>query len=193
MRPKPLYIGTVPVTLRQTLRAILAIADGRVNVMNAPPLLQIVHPVRVHCCFGTAEPCPPMNNARTIFIVAGIAGLTGVLAGTFGAHGLRGRLTPELLDIFEVGVRYHLMHAVALLALGAVAAVTTCSVLLRWTAWLFAIGILVFSGSLYLLATTGQKWLGMITPFGGFMFILGWLCVTIFGVRMSQAHSEASR
>jgi uncharacterized membrane protein YgdD (TMEM256/DUF423 family) len=134
-----------------------------------------------------------MNTARTIVVLASIAGLTGVLAGTFGAHGLRSHVTTELLNVFEVGVRYHLIHAVALLALGALAASTDRAALLRWTAWLFAIGIVVFSGSLYLLAITGEQRLGMITPFGGVMFILGWLCLAVFGVRMSNANSAASR
>jgi uncharacterized membrane protein YgdD (TMEM256/DUF423 family) len=110
-----------------------------------------------------------------VFVVLGaiMAGI-GVAAGAFGAHGLRERLAPEMLGVFEVGVRYHLIHALALLA---VAWATT-----RWpgtgpiaAGWLFLGGILLFSGSLYGLSLSGVRGLGAITPFGGVAFIVGWL------------------
>jgi uncharacterized membrane protein YgdD (TMEM256/DUF423 family) len=110
-----------------------------------------------------------------VFVVWGavMAGI-GVAAGAFGAHGLRERLTPELLGVFEVGVRYHLIHALALLA---VAWATT-----RWpgtgtlvAGWLFLGGILLFSGSLYGLSLSGLRLLGAVTPVGGVAFIAGWL------------------
>lgn len=111
---------------------------------------------------------------RVFWAIAGLAGALGVAAGAFGAHGLKGRLSPEMLAVFEVGVRYHLIHALALLA---VAWAST-----RWHArtilaagWLFVAGILIFSGSLYLLCLTGARWLGAVTPVGGTAFILGWL------------------
>ena len=114
---------------------------------------------------------------RIFFMIGAIAGGIGVGLGAFGAHGLRERLTPELLAIFETGVRYHMYHALALAA--AAWAVT------RWpnsglpvaAGWLFAGGILVFSGSLYLLALTDTRWLGAITPIGGLMFIAAWICL----------------
>lgn len=110
-----------------------------------------------------------------LFVVLGaVMAAIGVAAGAFGAHGLRERLAPEMLGVFEVGVRYHLIHALALLA---VAWATT-----RWpgtgpiaAGWLFLGGILLFSGSLYGLSLSGVRGLGAITPFGGVAFIVGWL------------------
>lgn len=111
---------------------------------------------------------------RVFFILGAVLAGMGVAAGAFGAHALRTRLTPELLGVFEVGVRYHLIHALALLA---VAWATT-----RWpgtgpiaAGWLFLGGILLFSGSLYGLSLSGVRGLGAITPFGGIAFIVGWL------------------
>ena len=101
-------------------------------------------------------------------------GATAVIAGAFGAHGLEKRLSPEMLDIFEVAVRYHIYHALALLAIAAGADRLWRS---RWTAracWALILGIIVFSGSLYALALTELRWLGAITPFGGLALILGW-------------------
>jgi uncharacterized membrane protein YgdD (TMEM256/DUF423 family) len=101
---------------------------------------------------------------------ATLAGLA-VALGAFAAHGLRNRLTPELLAIFETGVRYQMYHALALLA---VALATP-----RWpgaatAGWLVLAGIVVFSGSLYVLAATGVRWLGAVTPLGGLAFLAGW-------------------
>jgi uncharacterized membrane protein YgdD (TMEM256/DUF423 family) len=111
---------------------------------------------------------------RVFFILGAVLAGTGVAAGAFGAHALRDRLTPELLAVFEVGVRYHLIHALALLA---VAWATT-----RWpgagttvAGWLFLGGILLFSGSLYGLSLSGVRALGVVTPLGGLAFLVGWL------------------
>ncbi len=113
---------------------------------------------------------------RVFFGVGAVLGAVGVAAGAFGAHALRTRLAPEMLAVFETGVRYHLMHALALLAVGWAAA--------RWPApavtaagWLFVAGILLFSGSLYALALTGVRTLGLVTPVGGVAFILGWIAL----------------
>ncbi len=118
---------------------------------------------------ASASPGP----AAGMFRIAAIAGVTGVCLGAFGAHALRDRVTPDLLEIYRTGVLYHLVHAVALLALAA----ATRAGLVRWprlSAGLFAVGIVVFSGSLYLLAVTGVRVLGAITPLGGLAFIAGW-------------------
>ena len=94
--------------------------------------------------------------------------------GAFAAHGLKSRLTPDLLATFETGVRYHMFHALGLFAVAWAAT--------RWpgsgtaaAGWLFVAGTLIFSGSLYLLAITGVRWLGAITPLGGLCFLAGWL------------------
>jgi uncharacterized membrane protein YgdD (TMEM256/DUF423 family) len=111
---------------------------------------------------------------RLFFAIGSISALIGVAAGAFGAHGLKSRLSAEMLVIFETGVRYQMYHALATLA--AAWAVS------RWpgstaavAGWCFLIGTLVFSGSLYLLSLTGARWLGAITPLGGVAFLLGWL------------------
>ena len=110
---------------------------------------------------------------RVFFGLGAVSALLAVALGAFGAHGLRARLSPDMLTVFEVGVRYHMYHALALLAVGWAAG--------RWpggavhaAGWLFIAGTVVFSGSLYLLALTGQRWLGAITPLGGAAFIAGW-------------------
>jgi uncharacterized membrane protein YgdD (TMEM256/DUF423 family) len=98
----------------------------------------------------------------------------GVGLGAFGAHGLKSRVDPQMLAVFDTGVRYHLYHALALLAVAWVSS-RSMSVLPSAAGWAFIAGILLFSGSLYLLVLTGTKWLGAITPLGGLAFLLGWV------------------
>ena len=114
-----------------------------------------------------------MRMERTFFTIGALLAGLAVAAGAFGAHALRDRLTPDLLAIFETAARYQMYHALALLA---VAWATT-----RWpdssavlAGWCFVAGIVVFSGSLYVLALTGVRWLGAITPLGGLAFLAGW-------------------
>ena len=115
--------------------------------------------------------------ADRLFAVAGaVSALLAVAAGAFGAHGLRERLTPDLLAGYETAVRYHLFHALALFGV-AWAAGRWGAVLTTWAGWLFLAGTAVFSGSLYLLALTGARWLGAITPAGGVCFLAGWVCL----------------
>ena len=96
-----------------------------------------------------------------------------VAAGAFGAHGLRGRLAPDLLTVFETGARYQMYHALALLAL-ALLLERRPSGTLRAAGWCFAGGTVVFSGSLYLLALSGAAWWGAVTPLGGVALLAGW-------------------
>ena len=113
---------------------------------------------------------------RVFFAIGSLAAFIGVALGAFAAHGLKSRLGPNLLATFEVGVRYQMYHALALLAVAWAhtrwpgAAVTA-------SGWLFVAGIVVFSGSLYALSLSGVRWLGAITPFGGLAFLAGWLCL----------------
>ncbi len=111
---------------------------------------------------------------RLFFAVGSLSALVAVALGAFGAHGLRGRLVPDMLMSFEIGVRYQTYHALGLLAVGLA--------LSRWPSsavalagWLFIAGTVVFCGTLYLLAVSGQRWLGAVTPVGGAAFIAGWL------------------
>ncbi|MEO8062471.1 MAG: DUF423 domain-containing protein [Pseudomonadota bacterium] len=115
---------------------------------------------------------------RLLYICAGVAGFVGVALGAFAAHALKAKLAPDLLAVFETAVRYQMYHVFALCAAAWAWA--------RWqhkafavAGWLFVAGIAIFSGSLYLLALTGTRWLGAITPFGGLALLTGWLCLAV--------------
>jgi uncharacterized membrane protein YgdD (TMEM256/DUF423 family) len=111
---------------------------------------------------------------RALVILAAALGAAGVALGAFGAHGLRSRgFDAHALSIWETAVRYHLLHAVALLAL----ALSPVAARARAAAWLFALGIALFSGSLYALALGAPRWVGPLTPLGGAAFIAGWLAL----------------
>jgi uncharacterized membrane protein YgdD (TMEM256/DUF423 family) len=115
---------------------------------------------------------------RTFLLAGALAGLIGVGFGAFGAHGLRGRLSPDMLAVFETGVRYQMYHALALMAIAALSDRLNGR-LIEAAGWLFVTGIVLFSGSLYLLAVTGITILGAITPIGGVAFLAGWACLVI--------------
>lgn len=113
---------------------------------------------------------------RVFLSLAAFAGFTGVALGAFAAHGLKGRLSPEYLAVFQTGVHYQLVHALALFGV-ALLSLHLPSRLLTGAGWAFALGILLFSGSLYTLTLSGIGKLGIITPFGGVAFLVGWLCL----------------
>jgi len=113
---------------------------------------------------------------RLFFIVGSLFGCLGVVLGAFGAHALKGHLSADHLMVFEVGVRYQMYHAFALLA-AAWAYTKWPGITLKASGWLFIVGTVLFSGSLYALSLSGISWLGTITPFGGFALITGWLCM----------------
>ena len=102
-----------------------------------------------------------------------------VMLGAFGAHGLKSRLSAEMMDIFQTAVQYHFYHALGLLAVGIIATHLPDSAWLKASGWTMFAGILVFSGSLYILSLTGIKWLGAITPIGGTAFIAAWILLAI--------------
>ena len=115
-----------------------------------------------------------MKIEQLFAILGALSGFIGVAAGAFGAHGLRSRLSPEMLSVFETAARYQMYHAFALVAVAWAAT--------RWpgggihlAGWSFVAGTVLFSGSLYVLSLTGIRWLGAITPLGGAGFLLGWL------------------
>ncbi|MEH6357979.1 MAG: DUF423 domain-containing protein [Pseudomonadales bacterium] len=113
-----------------------------------------------------------------VFIVSGaLAGLLAVLLGAFAAHGLREYLDIALLSTFKTGVQYQMYHALALVLIGVLAHQYPGQRLLRWSGILFVTGILLFSGSLYMLALTQISWFGPITPVGGLAFMAGWLAL----------------
>jgi uncharacterized membrane protein YgdD (TMEM256/DUF423 family) len=113
---------------------------------------------------------------RIFFALGALSGFLGVAFGAFGAHALKGRLDADMLAVFEVGVRYQMYHALALLAVGW-ASTRWPGALLTASGWLFVAGTVVFSGSLYALSLSGVRWLGAITPVGGLALLGGWLCL----------------
>lgn len=115
----------------------------------------------------------------TLFRLGCVLAGVGVGLGAFGAHGLRAIVTPERLVTFETGVRYHLIHALAILIAAAAARAWPASSLPGWAGSLFAVGILVFSGSLYLLVLTDTRWWGAVTPIGGVAFLAGWVLLAL--------------
>ncbi|MAO40490.1 MAG: hypothetical protein CMK70_09770 [Pseudohongiella sp.] len=107
--------------------------------------------------------------------IAAINGFLAVALGAFAAHGLRARLPEDLLAVFQTGVQYHMYHALALFGVGLLCMQYGESTLLRASGWAFVVGIVIFSGSLYILSLSGIRWLGAITPIGGVAFLTGWL------------------
>jgi uncharacterized membrane protein YgdD (TMEM256/DUF423 family) len=118
-------------------------------------------------------------TAKIFLILGGINAALVVLLGAFGAHGLKARMTAEMLAVYQTGVHYHLFHALGLLAVGLVVTQISDSAYLRWSGWLMLAGIVLFSGSLYVLSVSGLRWLGMVTPFGGISFIVAWILFVV--------------
>jgi uncharacterized membrane protein YgdD (TMEM256/DUF423 family) len=119
---------------------------------------------------------------KLFVILAGVNGFVAVAAGAFGAHALRGRLSDRHQEVFEIGVRYQMYHALALLAVAWLVAAE--APMARAAGWSFVAGIAVFSGSLYLLALTGHNKLGAITPLGGLAFLVGWALVVYGAIKL---------
>ena len=120
---------------------------------------------------------------RTFLMLAAFFGFTGVALGAFAAHGLKNRLSAEYLAIFHTGVLYQLIHALAILGV-AVLAAQLPGRLMTMAGWSFALGIVLFSGSLYVLTLTGISKLGIITPFGGLAFLVGWALLGLTAWRL---------
>jgi len=115
---------------------------------------------------------------RIILLFATLSGAIAVALGAFAAHGLKAQLAPYLLDVFKTGVQYQAWHSLALLGCGIWARIMPTKAVL-YAALFFAVGILLFSGSLYALALTGIKWFGPVTPMGGICFIIGWVALAV--------------
>jgi uncharacterized membrane protein YgdD (TMEM256/DUF423 family) len=119
---------------------------------------------------------------RTFLLIGAILGFLGVAFGAFGAHALKNRLSPDLLAVFETGVRYQMYHTFAVLIVAAAIGHIGNARLLVIAGWLFFAGTVLFSGSLYALAFTGVGTLGAITPIGGVLFLLGWASLAVFAI-----------
>ncbi|MFZ1730840.1 MAG: DUF423 domain-containing protein [Bacteroidota bacterium] len=122
-------------------------------------------------------------------MIAAVSGFLAVALGAFGAHALAARVDAALLEIYRTGVLYHMVHSLTILA---------CGILLlfredkriRWAAALFLGGIVLFSGSLYIMTVTGARWLGAVTPLGGVAFLSGWTQLAVVGWKSSRASSH---
>lgn len=137
---------------------------------------------------------------RIFALIGAISAALAVAAGAFGAHALRARVEPRMLEIFETAARYQMYHALALfavawltsrpmagVAMGTVAGAPGAGVSFAVAAgWLFVAGTVLFSGSLYAMALTDMRALGAITPLGGLCFIVGWVCMAVAATRMSH-------
>ena len=122
--------------------------------------------------------------AKLALILGSLNAMLAVILGAFGAHGLKSRLTDDLLAVYQTGVQYHFYHSLGLILIGVIAWQMPGSVWLKWSAWIMLAGIVLFSGSLYLLALTNMRWLGMITPIGGIAFIVAWLLLLVAAVKL---------
>ena len=118
--------------------------------------------------------------SRLWVTVGAVNAFLAVAAGAFGAHGLRSRVEPELIAVFETGARYHMYHALGLIAVGFLAPQRPAA---AWAGWCMLTGIALFSGSLYALTLTGARQLGAITPLGGVAFLGGWILLALAAAR----------
>ena len=123
-----------------------------------------------------------MNDKKLWIIISAISGFTAVAIGAFGAHGLRETLTPQMLEVYKTGVLYQLIHSVVLLALS-----LNTLIKAKLPSIFFLLGIILFSFSLYLYSTSGIKFFAMITPVGGFCFLIGWLLIVYEAIKMKSS------
>ena len=122
--------------------------------------------------------------AKMLLLLASLSGFTGVALGAFAAHGLRGRLPEGMLSVFQTGVQYQLWHTAALIGVALLLLRQPDSLLFKVSGGLFVLGILLFSGSLYLMALAGWR-VGMVTPMGGVCFLAAWLCFGLGAWRLA--------
>lgn len=120
-----------------------------------------------------------LPTAKLFLIFGGINAALVVVLGAFGAHGLKTKISSEMLAVYQTGVHYHLFHALGLMVVGLLATQIEGSAYLKWSGWLMLAGILLFSGSLYILSVNGIRWLGAVTPFGGLSFVVAWMLFVV--------------
>lgn len=120
-----------------------------------------------------------MSPTKLFLILGAVNAFLSVGLGAFGAHGLKAKLAPDLLAVYKTGVEYHFYHALGLMAVGLVAAQFPQSALVRGSGWAMLAGIVIFSGSLYILSITGVRWLGAVTPIGGVAFLVAWALLAV--------------
>ena len=124
-----------------------------------------------------------------LFLVLGsINAATAVTMGAFGAHSLKTKISEDMLSLFQTAVQYHFYHSLGLLIVGLLTIYFKPEKYLKISGWMMFIGIILFSGSLYILSTTNTRWLGMITPFGGIAFIISWVYIAVAVWKWSSSH-----
>lgn len=119
---------------------------------------------------------------KALLVIGAINGFLAVALGAFGAHGLEGKISEKALKTWEKAVNYQMFHTLSIIATG-IALLKFESAALVWAGWMFVVGIILFSGSLYFYSTSGIRSLAMITPFGGVVFLIGWV---LFGYTMMK-------
>jgi uncharacterized membrane protein YgdD (TMEM256/DUF423 family) len=119
-----------------------------------------------------------------IFLILGsLNAFLAVMLGAFGAHGLKDKLTSKMMEVYQTGVQYHMIHALGLILIAILSERLGQNALITWSGWLIMVGIIFFSGSLYVLSNTGIKSLGAIAPIGGTAFLIGWLLLAVAAIR----------
>jgi uncharacterized membrane protein YgdD (TMEM256/DUF423 family) len=124
-----------------------------------------------------------MDMAKTFLFLGSALAFLSVALGAFGAHALKSRISSDMLSVYETGVHYHMVHALALILIAILSDKMKYSSLIPWSGWSLTIGIVLFSGSLYALSITGIRTLGIITPFGGMAFLIGWALLALAALR----------
>lgn len=124
-----------------------------------------------------------MERLKTFIILGAINAFLAVALGAFGAHGLEGRVEQKYLEIWKTGVTYQMFHATGLLIVGVLLGRLPANALLSWSGWMMVIGIILFSGSLYVMTLTKISILGAITPLGGLSFLVAWILIVVAAVK----------
>lgn len=128
-----------------------------------------------------------LNVTARLFLLLGSANAAlAVMLGAFGAHALKARLDESLMKVYQTGVEYHFYHALGLIIIGIIAMNISMNLWLKSSGWMMFVGIVIFCGSLYLLSIFNLRWLGMITPIGGVLFILSWLSLCIAIIKINK-------
>ena len=125
--------------------------------------------------------------ARLFILLGSVNAALAVILGAFGAHMLKARLSPEMLNVYQVGSHYHFYHAIGMLVVGLLAAQLHNDAAVQLSGFLMLAGIVLFSGSLYLLAVTGLTWLGAVAPLGGLAFIAAWVVLAVAVLRATTS------
>lgn len=129
------------------------------------------------------------NMSKLFLILGSINAAAAVTMGAFGAHSLKTKLSQDMLSVFQTAVQYHFYHSLGLLIVGLLAIYLKPEKHIKIAGWMMFMGIILFSGSLYLLSITGIRWLGIITPFGGIAFILSWIFIAVAVWKWPSSHN----